>query len=353
MRNMFSHNYSSVSMNHIFRYGDKRYEPHFHFKILSKSLKMDVGLWNNWLLMALLTPALWAVSCVIDTCFVGERIFRDPSDGPVISGLFCVLPLFTAFSKIDGWEVVTASATWPALLAGVCYFLHLYFVFRALFSINDASCSETFNTLTVFFVPILAFLLLGERLRPIYYVAILLALTGILLLIRYHLSGVPRRAIAFLMIAVLSISLSMVLQAWVFDHMPYWNGVLLFSVGTFLTALLVFSVQRTRRVRLVRMCRRYGPIFLIAELLQLAAVLASQRATDIGPSVSFVAVIESSLPLFIMLFSAVSLAIFHRWRTGFPQLYETLVFQTMSASVKLVSLTFIIGAIVLVQMKIT
>ncbi|WP_454063296.1 hypothetical protein [Candidatus Nitrospira salsa] len=312
---------------------------------------MNFILWNNWLLMAWLTPAFWAVSCLIDVRCIGERVFRYPSDGPIISGLFCVLPLALLFAELGDWEAVTFSLTWPALLAGVCYFLHLYFIFRALFTINDASCSEIFNTLTVFFVPIMAFAMLGERLAPIYYVAIVLALLGILVLIRFHLSGFHRLAIAWLTLAVISISLTMVLQAWVFEHMGYWHGIVLFAMGTFVTALFICSLQRTRLQRIVGLCRRFWKIFLLAELLQLAAVLASQRATDIGPSVSFVAVVECSLPLFVMVFSSGLLLISERWKAMSQEFHDTLLLQTTSIPVKLTSVAFILCAIFMVQAK--
>lgn len=312
---------------------------------------MEFDLWNNWMAMAMMTPALWAVSCIIDVCFVGERIFRYPSDGPIISGLFCVLPVFVLLTEIGGWEAVTFWIAWPAFLAGVCYFLHLYFVFRALFTINDASCSETFNTLTVFFVPLMAFILLGERLAPIYYLAIILALTGIMVLIRYHMSGVHRRAVGFLTIAVMCISMTMVLQAWVFEHTAYWNGIVLFGLGTFLTALIVGGVQRARRRRILGLCWRFGAIFFVAELLQLDAVLASQRATDIGPSVSFVAVVECSLPLFVMMFSGGLLVISQRWKVLNTDIYDTLLLQMTSMPVKLTSVALILSAILMVQIK--
>ncbi|HNP61645.1 MAG TPA: hypothetical protein PKM72_12450 [Nitrospirales bacterium] len=312
---------------------------------------MELDVWNNWMSMALLTPALWAVSCIIDVCFVGERIFRFPSDGPIISGLFCVLPFFVLATEVGGWEPVTLRTSWPALLAGACYFLHLYFVFRALFTMNDASCSETFNTLSVLFVPVMAFVLLGERLDPIYYFAIVLALGGIFVLIRYHLSGVHRHAVVLLTVAVLCISLTMVLQAWVFEQMGYWNGVVLFSLGTFLTALIVGGVQRRRRQRILGLCWRFGGIFLVAELLQLAAVLASQRATAIGPSVSIVAVVECSLPLFVMVFSAGLLL--SRYRKSLsPAICDTLRLQMTSSPVKLTSVTLILIAILIVQITV-
>ncbi|GJL52666.1 MAG: hypothetical protein NPIRA01_38930 [Nitrospirales bacterium] len=89
----------------------------------------------------------------------------------------------------------------------------------------------------------------------------------------------------------------------------------------------------------------------MAELLQLAAVLASQRATDIGPSVSFVAVVECSLPLFVMVFSSGLLLISERWKAMSQEFHDTLLLQTTSIPVKLTSVAFILCAIVMVQTK--
>ena len=51
------------------------------------------------------------------------------------------------------------------------------------------------------------------------------------------------------------------------------------------------------------MTKSYFFIFFLAESLNLLAVLSSQRAIDLSPIVSFVAVIESSVPIFVMLLS--------------------------------------------------
>ncbi|MGB0909218.1 MAG: hypothetical protein ACPGYT_02555 [Nitrospirales bacterium] len=313
---------------------------------------MNFLVWDNWMFMALITPALSAVSCIIDVCFVGGRIFRFPSDAPVISGIFCLVPLFVLGTEVGGWEAVTLPMIVPALVAGVCYFLHVYFVFRALFTINDASCSETFNTLSVLLVPVLVFAVLGERLSSIYYVAISIALGGILVLIRYHLSGVRRRAVVQLSLAVMCISCTMVLQAWVFAHMPYWNGVLLFTLGSCLSTLAVLSVCRERRSQIFALCSRFGLVFLLAELLELSAILSWQRATAIGPSVSFVAVVECSLPLFVMAFSLVFLAISRHWAVVTPVVREALSLQASATPVKLASLALILIAIMILQVTV-
>ena len=310
---------------------------------------MEFDLWNNWMALAMMTPALWAVSSIIDICFVGERIFRFPSDGPIISGLFGLLPLTVLGAQIGEWETIPFWVSVPAVLAGVCYFLHMYFVFKALFLINDGSCSEIFNMLSVLFVPFLAFLVLGEQLASMHYLAISLAFGGIVALIRGYLFGGNRWVVFLLMMAVLCISMAMVLQAWVFTQMPYWNGVSLFASGSLLTALMLLCWNPDRIRRITTLCVRYGRVFLAVELVELAAVLFWQRATAMSPSVSFVAVLECSLPVFVMGFSFGLLAISHRWKTVTPVIQEALRLQVAATPVKLLSLTLILAAIVMLQ----
>lgn len=310
---------------------------------------MEFDLWNNWIVMALMTPALWAVSSIIDICFVGERIFRFPSDGPIISGLFSLVPLVVLMTQNGGWETVTLWVSITSVFGGICYFLHMYFVFKALFTINDGTCSEIFNLLSVLFVPLFAFLLLGEQLSLMHYLAISLASVAIVALVRGYLFGVHRRAVAFFIMAVLCISVAMVLQAWVFEQMPFWNGVVLFSSGSFLTALFLLGAQRNRSRYIFSLCSRFGRIFLIVELVELTAVLFWQRATAIGPSVSFVALVECSLPVFVLGFSLGLLAISHRWKTVTPAIREALCLQTAATPVKLMSLTLILVAIFIVH----
>ncbi len=310
---------------------------------------MGVDPWNNWMVLAMTTPALWAISSIIDICFVGERIFRFPSDGPVISGLFGLLPLTVLGLHVGEWEAISLVAGAAAVLAGVCYFLHMYFVFKALFTINDVSCSEIFNMLSVLVVPFLAFLLLGEQLSPMHYLAISLAFGGIVALIRGYLVGGNRWVVILLMIAVVSISVSMVIQAWVFTQMSYWHGVTLFSSGSLLTALILLGVKRERRRRIISLLRRFGRIFLVVEAVEMTAVLFWQRATAMSPSVSFVAVLECSLPVFVMAFSFGLLAISHRWKTVTPVVREALRLQIAATPVKLLSLTMILAAIVILQ----
>ena len=308
---------------------------------------MVLALLDNWVLLGLLAAAAWALSCLIDVCFVGDGIYREPADGPLMAGLFCVLPLVVVGGGSDwfqaGWTVVSV-----ATLAGVAYLLHVHFYFKALFLLNDAANAEIFNTLSVLFVPLLAFIALGERLAGIHYLAIALAGVGLVVLVGLQLSRLTGRVLIYLLISVLLISMTMVMQAWVLRATDYGTAVGLFSAAAFLAVLTVLALQPRRRRRVTSLCRRFGPLFVVVQMLEMGAVFGSQRATDLGPSVSLVALLESALPLFVMAFSW-ALVLMTRYWDGLTTLavQSALSLQTAAAPSKLVSMLLILVAVLL------
>ncbi len=310
---------------------------------------MTLGVLDNWIFMSLFATGAWALSCVIDVCFVSNGVFRKASDGPAITGLFCIVPMLATSSTVD-WISVNWAIVCVGMLSGIVFLLHIYFYFKALFSLNDAVNAEIFNTLCVLFVPVLAFVLLGERLSWPNYMAIALAVAGILLLIGFQLSRLSFVAICNLIASVIAVSLMMVMQAWVLQYTNYATAVWLFSSSAFVTVILIFGVPRRRRQRIGKMCRRFGGLFIVVQLLELGAVLGSQRATDLGPSVSLVALIECSLPIFVMAFSGLFAVVAHRWMpVRSLALRSALSLQTVAAPSKIASMFLILLAIFVAQ----
>lgn len=304
---------------------------------------------DNWVSMSLTAAALWALSCVIDVCYVGNGVYRKASDGPAISGLFCLVPALATSGPLD---LADAGATviGVGMLAGVVYLMHSYFYFKALFALNDAVNAEIFNTLGVLLVPLLAFVLLGERLGWLNYAAIGIGVLGILVLTACQLSRLSWRVVGYLTASVVSISLMMVMQAWVLQYTNYATTVWLFSSTAFALVVVIFGVPKRKRVRIGGLCTRFGALFVFVELLELGAVLSSQRATDVGPSVSLVALVECSLPIFVMVFSwlaATGAALWMPLRAS--ALRNALLLQTSAAPSKIASMLLIVFAIFLVQ----
>lgn len=305
-------------------------------------------IWNNWVLMGLLAAAAWALSCVVDVCFIGEGIYREPVDGPLTAGVFCIVPLLLYDVPVDPAQTVSGAA-WVAMGAGACFLLHLYFNFKALFEMNDATNAEIFNTLSVILVPILAFVLLGEVLGVLSYLAIALSVAGILLLIRFQVGRLTGRVAVFLAASVFFVSLMMVLQAGALEYLDYSATVWWFSLAATLGVAMLL-LRATLRHRLAYFARRYGLVLAAVQMLEFGGVLGSQRATDVGPSVSLVALLECSLPVFVMAFSWLLLATRPPGiGTSSPRVRSALAAQTTAYPAKLTSLALIVAAIGLVQ----
>ena len=152
----------------------------------------------------------------------------------------------------------------------------------------------------VVFVPVLAFIVLGERLSEPHYLGIILAGFGVLTLNWGSRRIVGHRRLSlFLAFAVLGSSMGFIIQDVLFDLTDYSSALVWYAFGLLLgvTPMIVLHGVGS----LGRRFKRYVTPILIAECFTLIATAASTRAIDLGPSVSLVALIESARPLLIML----------------------------------------------------
>lgn len=313
--------------------------------------------------MALVAPSATAVACLIDVGLIDRNIYRRPSDGPIVSGLFCIVPcvflLPTSLPRpipgvIDmsahiGWTNTCPQLLLLPILSGVFYFLHLYCYFRALFMLNDSSCAEIFNTLSVLLVPVLAFALLGELLGAVQGIAIMLAAGSVMVLIRHQLTTVSKRWLGTMVVSVLAVSVSMVCRAWSLEHMPWSNSIGLFSLTVFTISVVSALLLSHRGSRYLGLLHRYIGVFVIAESFQLIAILASHRAISIGPSVSLVAVLGCALPLMIMLFSLIVIGASKVRPFLSNESFDAFALQIKASPEKLACLFLIFVSILIVQ----
>lgn len=310
---------------------------------------MLLWVFDNWVIMALFAAAAWAMSSVIDVCFVSNGIYKEASDGTVISGFFCIIPAIASIGSFDPGTVDLLTAC-IGMLSGIAFLLHIYFYFKALFQLNDAVNAEVFNSLSVLVVPALAFLFLGERLEMSNYLAIAITALAILVLIGFQASRLSCSTIGYLLASVLCVSAMMVSQAWVLKNTDYGTTVWLYSATAFVISIMICGVRNKSRRRVGNMIRQFGVFFITAELLEIAAVLSSQRATDKGPSVSLVALLECALPIFVIIFSFIIAMTSKKWMPARSvTTLSALSLQTIAAPSKVFSMVLIACAIFLVQ----
>ena len=325
---------------------------------------MDHVSGEHWLLIAFISPAAWAIACLVDVCLIDREIYRKPVDGVIVSGTFFAVPVMfllpgitadaAMLVTVDHWEHSRAENTLKgallAMLAGSFYMLHLYFYFKTLFVANDVSNAEIFNLLSVLVVPVLAFMLMGEHLGLQYYGAIALAGVGVLVMARQYIASLSRKAGCYIALSVVFISLSMVIQAMALENAPASSVSAYYLLAGLCIALVLGFYRTARRHRMLRLLWRFGALFAAVELLETLGILASQLAIKLSPSVSLVAVIECALPLLVITFSAFVLWTLKFSGVSAPAVRHAIAIQVSGCGCKCVSIALIATAIFLVEL---
>lgn len=282
---------------------------------------------NHWLAVAFLAPMFWALVNIIDVYFVG-RVYKDALDGTIISGLFQIVPwsilFFIAdFNLSDAINFSSAGnilginkALFLSFSGGMLYTASFYFYFKALFSKNDVSMLQIFWNLTVVAVPVLSFFLLGEVLPTAKYAGVAIVLLGATMLsfnakLRNSFS---KRYFKIMLGAVLFLSLSMIIEGRAYDLLNktygdqgFWLGFFFFGLGAFSTGLSFSLCFKRNPLHLIK---KYYKIFLLGETIYFLGNLFAQRALDIAPSTSYVAVVETFVSVFVLIYSLLILFFF-------------------------------------------
>lgn len=284
---------------------------------------------HHWLLLAFIAPLFWALVNIVDVYFVSE-VYKDELDGTIITGLFQVIPFFILglfFLKINIKQFINLSpgngiiTVDPLLLlgflGGFLFTSSFFFYFKALFKQKDVAFLQIIWGLTIIAVPILAFLFWGEKLPIVSYAGMGLTLAGAIFLsfnksLRNKLSF---RYLAIMLSAVIIFSLSMVFEDRVYGELTlrgfgdqgFLLGFLCFSLGSVFCGLFFAILSKRNPIPLIK---EYGHIFILLEGITFFGNLSSQRAISVAPSVSFVATIETFVPVFVMVFSLIILFYF-------------------------------------------
>lgn len=274
-------------------------------------------LWSHWMFVAFLAPFFWALVNVIDVYFVSD-VYEDEWDGILINSFFQILPWLLPIVGIVSFHYPGLPISAIAFLGGGCLIFSYFFYFKTLFVSNDVVVVQALWNLSVPLVPFLAWIFLDEKLSFINYIGIALAFFGAMLFSLHKDIKAKNLGSIFAIMsgAIFFFSLSMVLQteAYHFIGDDFWTGFLLFSTGATLTGLALSffdpKPMKTRLAHILGMSKTYFFVFVLAETLNLLGVLVSQRAIDLSPAVSFVAVIGSSTPIFVLLFSFLLMGVF-------------------------------------------
>ena len=257
---------------------------------------------HKWMFVAFVAPMSWALVNIIDM-WLSVDMFNDEEEATAVIGLFGILPLLSMFI----WGVPQMNLVYSSLavIAGILFMVFTYYYFRSLYLSGDLTLISILLNLSGLVVPMLAIVLVQEHLTGMKYVGILVVVIGSATACFDSKAIVVGKvkAIAFPMaIAIVAFSLSMVIEEKVYSQIGFHSGFMFFSFGLLLGGIFCYLKKSIRERRFFRVSALGYTSFVVAECINLIAIAFSHYAIKISPSVSYVAVIETTVPAFVMLF---------------------------------------------------
>lgn len=266
---------------------------------------------QTWLLVAFIAPFLWALVVLLDVYFT-QKAYSEAAEGTIISAFYQGIVLFAIPFVGYSWP----SSGWMFLLSGMCFIFSCHWYLRSLVVGGDGPVAQIVFNLSIVLVPLFAWILSGEQLNMIQYAGIALAFFGgfILAWDKELLNRNLGKIVKNMLPAVVALALSMALQKEGFNEAPdFLPGFLTFSLGVVAGGCVTFLLHPRKRdiaSRIVKLCKQYWHSFLLGETLSVIAIFSSSYAISLAPSISFIIVIESLVPVFVMIMSVFLASLF-------------------------------------------
>ncbi len=259
---------------------------------------------EHWFLIALLSPALFALVTLADDNLV-RKVYKSPEFGAIVSGFFALLPLLAIpFFPI---QIPPLPIVILAMTAGFLTVNYYLLYFKALL-VESPSIVITLFQMSRAMVPFLAYIFLGELLSKGEYVGFLIifcaavGISAIDIKKMQFSKAFPLIALAASMTAVIAI-----IDKTAYKEIRFWDGYIFFCLGMGLGAFVLTRATQEGRKFYQQFFSKFKTLillFLITELLNIGAEMSLGYAISQGP-VSLVKVIEGIQPFFVLLFAII------------------------------------------------
>lgn len=265
----------------------------------------------DWFYLALLSSAIWGAVVLIDDNLL-RSVYKSPEFGTISSGLLALLPLISLFF-VD-ITIPSLKVMMLALLSGFLLVTAYFFYFKSLL-IEAPSLVITLWGLSPAFVPFLAFFFVGELLTLSQYIGFVVILGAGLGISSVDIKRLKFSKVLFIMIfASLITAIVSVLFKFIYQNVDFWSGFIFVSLGMGLAGFFyIFTLKKGRTFfpDLYKRKRFLG-LFVLVELLNIAAVLVFSLAISLG-SVSLVEVIGGTEAIFVLVFALLLYPFFPRF----------------------------------------
>lgn len=258
----------------------------------------------NWLFIAFLNPLLHGAANILDN-YVSNRLFKNLTVLIFYSALFDLvfLPLIF-FIGLPKWIE-------PALIplfaiVGLTNILYLYPYYRALQSDDTSTVSSLFS-LGKIFVPLLAFLIVGEVISPLQYLGFFIIIfTSALLTLNNARAIKFNPSFFYMLLCSFILSFEIVIYKYIFTKVDWITGLTYSSIASFLI-IMTMGTWKKNRVHIVKefsTFKNVAVLFGAEELLTFGGLAAITNAVSRAP-VTVVEAIGSSQPFFVLLYALI------------------------------------------------
>ncbi len=265
-----------------------------------------------WLIYAFLSPLFYAVAEIFDNFLVNHKFKRHPFILVFFTSLFNLIfvPLLFFF---DRPEIPPISTLPIFILLGFASVGYLYPYYRGLQS-DDTSIVISFFAIGRIFVPILAFLVVGEILNVIQYVGIALVILSVFALGLHHSKKQFKfsKAIWYIGLAAFLLACEGVLMKLLFERgvtvSTALGGESIIALLMGMSLLLLPKLRREIKSALPDFLK-LSPLFLLEEFFTFLGFAAEGYAISLT-SVSVVKGITMASPFFLIVYAWLGQGIF-------------------------------------------
>ena len=254
----------------------------------------------SWFYLALLVPILYAIVNLLDDNLL-RFVYKSPVLATTFAGCFGALPLVSLAFKTP---TITHELALLSLAAGLLTVAYYYFYFKGLQSDTPAVVIALFS-LAPATIPFFAYFLLHERLQISQLIGLTIVLLASLGIATVNLKQLKfSKALLPVVIAVIFMDAVSILTKYVYQEAGFYPAYMYFCAGMGLGGICCLLFRLSNNLKnlsgIKKALKRILPIFIAAELLNLAAEFTLNLAISLG-SVSLVKVIEGIQPMFVLL----------------------------------------------------
>lgn len=255
-----------------------------------------------WLIFALLEPFLHGFANVIDNHFTNNLFKRTTT--LVFFATFTNLLFLPIILLLDFPNLITLKQVPFFLILGLTDIGYMYPYYKALQN-DDTSVVVSLFSLGKIFVPLFAFLLLGEVLTTTQYLGFFIIILCATLL---TLNGKFRLNASFywMILCTIIIAFEIVLYKYVFMTISWGTAFTWATLFSFFFALLFIFITKTRGdiISQIKTFKDNFSLFAFEEFLTFSGSAASTFAISLT-SVTLVSAISSFQPIIVLLYALI------------------------------------------------